>query len=232
MKKKKIVLWTITIVLMIGAAGGVVGYIMRMSADRRDAVVKAISDFARGSGAEAVTTALTYTSAVLGILWPVIVKVRKSSTDFSRATASMQGTEEATREIMAALAQWKTEMESMYRRSLSVIEETHAAELETLRRENAARIAELQAQVCACTDRMDADHKTVTDTFDRAERIQAMLLLGLCNQPAIVGSGQSHKIAALSAGTLTPAAVMKKGGAAIETPKPSDPPAHSATNPR
>ncbi len=218
MKKVKIAALVLLIVAVLGAAGGSVYLAYTMPPEEAEAYIEAIKTFAVERVVPIALSVLAGLGTILGILAPMMQRVKEAAGRFGEAVSSVQGTEASSQKATEAMAAWKAEMEAMQADVLARISEAQQTTLagmderqrvayERLETEVSLAITSLSDTMKECVGRLDADHASVEATLEDAERIRAMLSVAFGNQAELVATGKSRKIAAIAAGIIRPETV-------------------------
>lgn len=190
----------ILILLLLAVAGGVGvlwRYMAGMSEVEAEAFLTELKEVAVEKVAPLSVALLSGVAVILGMLAPVVSRVRDAAGRFHEAVSSVQGTESRAGQAVEAMETWKEDMERV-----------QAEAITALKAETEARLSAMEERIGVCADRMDTQNRTVEETAATAAAIRAMLLVAGTNTQELVASGKARKLRMLADGSLSPERVL------------------------
>lgn len=190
----------ILILLLLAVAGGVgvlMKYMAGMSEVEAEEFLIELKEVAVGKVAPLAVALLSGVAVILGMLSPVVNRVRDAAGRFHEAVSSVQGTESRAGQAVEAMESWKEDMERV-----------QADAIAALKAETEARLTAMEERIADCADRMDMQNRTVQETAVTAAAIRAMLLVAGTNTQELVANGKARKLRMLADGSLPPERVL------------------------
>ncbi len=193
MKRSTKVILLLLLLAVAGGVGALMKYTAGMSEAEAEAFLDTIRTFAVEKAAPLAVALLSGVAVILGMLAPVVNRVRDAAGRFHEAVSSVQGTESRAGQAVEAMESWKQDMERV-----------QAEAIATLQAQYEERLSTMEERIGACTDRMDAQNRTVEETAAIAAAIRAMLLVAGTNTQELVANGKARKLRMLADGSLPP----------------------------